>query len=187
MSKRARFETPEPEVKPSKILWEILNNLSIQLWAYEEAESVFIKEKREQLSKLFENIKLAINRYPEDHQTFSYDYQMNAIDFATKLLQTTIKVREITPDSSNDSPLNKLKLSQQNRERNDESKFRFSKRVNNSLDLCLICHEEFKSSQSISEFPCYENHEFHTSCVKVLLRTSFRCPICSTSLDEIAQ
>ncbi|EGG07153.1 uncharacterized protein MELLADRAFT_86057 [Melampsora larici-populina 98AG31] len=196
MSKRTRSETPE--VEPS-ILWELLIRFGNKLGSYERAETAFINERRELVFRLFQDIQSVIYQYPEEHQIFSDDHQMTAIDFASKLLQNTVRVRDMTPGPSGSDALTQLQDSQQSMQQNDESVietamdylnhkvFRFSNRNHHSLDLCLICHEEFKSGQSVSQFPCYDsdNHEFHTTCVEVWLRTSFRCPICSTSVEEI--
>ena len=51
--------------------------------------------------------------------------------------------------------------------------------INNS---CAICLKEFVEGESLVDFPCENNHYFHTDCIDKWMKVSLSCPLCKTEV-----
>ena len=48
-------------------------------------------------------------------------------------------------------------------------------------DLCVICREELKISDTLYRAPC--RHKFHKKCLKQWLKQNNRCPLCDDRMQ----
>ncbi|CAD8065173.1 unnamed protein product [Paramecium primaurelia] len=49
-------------------------------------------------------------------------------------------------------------------------------------NICIICWDSFKKDEQYSRLKCNKNHIFHTSCIKVWIKTNITCPVCRAQL-----
>ncbi|KAG0146224.1 hypothetical protein CROQUDRAFT_657712 [Cronartium quercuum f. sp. fusiforme G11] len=195
MHKRAHGDAPQR----ANYLWRVLQQIERDLLAVEEQHPLLMgvakdDDRLERLADLFQQIKTALYQHTSEHHQEIRG--VTAIEFGGNLLQNVSKLDTFLTieREAGDSLLPRPKI--EAKEQNDESviercmtfmlrnSFRYSTRAFKSLHICLICHGRFRSGQQLCAFPCHDQHEFHTACVKDWLRTTFRCPICCLSVDQ---
>ncbi|CAD8164633.1 unnamed protein product [Paramecium pentaurelia] len=49
-------------------------------------------------------------------------------------------------------------------------------------NICIICWDSFKKDEYYSRLKCNKNHIFHTSCIKIWIKTNITCPVCRSQL-----
>ena len=50
---------------------------------------------------------------------------------------------------------------------------------------CVICTEEFKEIDNVSELPCDSRHVFHTACLSTWMEKQTKCPLCKQEVKAI--
>lgn len=59
--------------------------------------------------------------------------------------------------------------------------YKFNSR-NTECTECIICMEDYRTSDSITPMPCNSKHVFHSKCIKKWLKKNNSCPLCKTSV-----
>ncbi|CAD8075480.1 unnamed protein product [Paramecium sonneborni] len=49
-------------------------------------------------------------------------------------------------------------------------------------NICIICWDSFKKDECYSRLKCNQNHIFHTTCIKIWIKTNITCPVCRSQL-----
>ena len=63
-----------------------------------------------------------------------------------------------------------------------ETKIDDIKKLDKDKQNCVICMEDFKNGDKITNLPCL--HMFHTNCIQSWLKTQNTCPICKFKLTQ---
>ena len=63
-----------------------------------------------------------------------------------------------------------------------ETKIDDINKLDNDKKNCVICMEDFKNGDKITNLPCL--HMFHTNCIQSWLKTQNTCPICKFKLTQ---
>jgi len=52
------------------------------------------------------------------------------------------------------------------------------------MNDCLICSEEYKDNDEITELNCDKRHYFHTKCIQDWLKRKLECPLCKKVVGD---